>query len=144
MADPAAAAEQHRVDRTDRFGFWRQTVEVTNHRLLERVRHVEAGEAECCGLIDHRPEIGVGHAELVEIEQHIGVSDTLRAPSRSCHGLGRAWERPIPRPMRSHEERPFAGLLAVPSLPPATASRTICHCRSKAVVPSLAVLHSRG
>ena len=73
VPDEAVAREDDRVDRLQRLRLGGQLVELADDELLAGMRDVQAAQARVARLADERADLGGIAAELVEVEQPVGV-----------------------------------------------------------------------
>ena len=92
VADPAAAAQHHRVDRTQCGGVFRELVQERDHRLLTGKGNVQAVEAHALG---RGQQLGQGlriQAQLLQVDLAIDVAQALCRAFLLVHRRG---ERPL-------------------------------------------------
>jgi hypothetical protein len=76
MSDGAAAAEHHGVDRAQRFGIWRELVEVLDHRLLAGIRDVQAAVAELARRPNQLADAHDRQTERTDVDALVDIPQT--------------------------------------------------------------------
>ena len=77
VTDQPAVSDQHRVDGADRGRAGRDVIEVGQHLLLARMRHIARVEAEIASLVEQDTDVRPGPTDGRQIDRTVEIPQTL-------------------------------------------------------------------